>query len=57
MTRMQETCTIIKVIRKVRKRWHRNPLFGMRFQKKEEKEYTGLQRGMKLSLAANLVLN
>jgi hypothetical protein len=30
--RMQETCTIIKVIRKVRKRWQRNPLFGMRFQ-------------------------
>jgi hypothetical protein len=31
--------------------------WGMRFQKKGKKKCTGPQRGMKLSLAANWVLN
>jgi hypothetical protein len=50
-----------------RKRWHRNPhlvqnpLFGHigddEISKNRKNKYTGLQRGMKLSLTANLVLN
>jgi len=50
----------IKVICKVRKRRHRNPLFGHigdKISKNREKKYIRRQRGMKLSLAANLVLN
>jgi hypothetical protein len=49
-----------KVIRKVRKTQHRNPLFGHigdEISKNRKKKYTGLERGMKLSLAAKLVLN
>jgi hypothetical protein len=49
-----------KVIRKVRKRRHWNPCLGHigdEISKKREKKYTGLQWGMKLSLAANWVLN
>ncbi len=48
-----------KVIRKIAKRRHRTPLWSYRdeISKNRGKKYTGLQRGMKLSLAANLVLN
>jgi hypothetical protein len=50
-----------KVIRIVRKRRHRNPLFGHIgdeiSKNRQKKGYTGLQGGMELSLAANLVLN
>jgi hypothetical protein len=49
-----------KVIREVRQRRHRKPLFGQigdEISKNRKKMYTGLQRGMKLSLATNLVLN
>ncbi len=45
---------------KVRKRRHWNPLFGHmgdEISQNREKEYTGLQGGMKLSLAANWMLN
>jgi hypothetical protein len=48
-----------KVIGKVRKTQHCNPLFGHigdEISKNREKEYTGLERRMKLSLAAKLVL-
>jgi hypothetical protein len=50
----------MKVIHKVRQRRHRNPLFRHirdEISKNGEKKYTELQRGTKLSLAANLVLN
>jgi hypothetical protein len=50
-----------KVIRKVRKRRHWNPLFGHIgdeiSKNRKKKKYTGLQGGMKLSLAENLMLN
>jgi hypothetical protein len=49
-----------KVIRKVRKRWHQNPLFGHigdEILKIGKKKYIGVQHGMKLSLGTNLVLN
>jgi hypothetical protein len=49
-----------KMIRAVRKRRHRNPLFGHigdEISKNREKKYTGLQGGIKRSFAANLVLN
>jgi hypothetical protein len=46
----------IKVIHKVRKRRHRNPLclvtcLGDEISKNSEKKYTGLQLGMKLRFA------
>jgi hypothetical protein len=58
-------CKILanKVIRKVRQRRHWNPclvLFGHignEISKNRKKKYTEFQRGMKFSLAANLVLN
>ncbi len=50
-----------KVTRKVRKRRHRNPLFGHIgdeiSENRKKKGTMELQGGMKLSLAANLVLN
>jgi hypothetical protein len=53
---------IKKVIHKVRQRWYWNPLFGhigheISKNGRKKKRYTRLQLGMKLSLAANLVLN
>jgi hypothetical protein len=51
---------IMHKICKVRKRRHWNPLFGHmgdEISQNREKEYTGLQGVMKLSLAANLMLN
>jgi hypothetical protein len=47
----------IKVICKVRKRRHRNPLFGHIGHEISKNRSTGLEWGMKLSLAANLVRN
>jgi hypothetical protein len=47
-------------MRKVRKRQHQNPMFGHigdEISKNRKKKYTGLQWGMKVNLAANLVLN
>ncbi len=52
--------TFNKIIRKVRKRCHHNPLFGHimdEISKNREKKYIRFQRGMKLNLVANLALN
>jgi hypothetical protein len=56
-----KTTIKIKVIRNVRKKRHRNPLFGRIgdeiFKNRGKKSAQGFNGGMKLSLAANLVLN
>jgi hypothetical protein len=55
-----ENCGYNKITCKIKKTWHRNPLFshiGDEISKNTKKKTLGFKGGMKFNLVTNLVLN